>query len=189
MPGTVRPVLIYPEPILKQVMAPIQAERIDDVAADLVETMRSFPGCVGIAAPQIGELSRIAVVDVSGHRKAETSNGLLVLANPRLVESEGAETAREGCLSIPDLTANVRRATSIRVAHARGEVRCSGFEARCVLHELDHLDGILFLDRVASLVDDLFRRQGYSGGEASSPGEPAPVAGGEATAAPGSARA
>ena len=88
--------------------------------------MRSFERCVGIAAPQIGELTRIAVVDVRGHPKAETDNGLLVLANPRVVEAEGSEVAREGCLSLPDLTANVRRATRIVVEHAGGRRRVRG---------------------------------------------------------------
>ena len=156
-----REVLLYPDPVLKQVAAPAQAGDADRVGQDLLDTMGSFPGCVGIAAPQLGELIRLVAVDVSEHPKAETSNGLLLLANPRVVESEGSEVAREGCLSIPDLTANVRRATRIVIEHAGGEVECSGFEARCVLHELDHLDGILFLDRVESLVDDVFRRKNY----------------------------
>jgi peptide deformylase len=126
--------------------------------------MRSFERCVGLAAPQIDHPARVAVVDVSEHPKAKTDNGLLVLANPRIVEAEGSEVAREGCLSIPDLTANVRRARRIVVEHAAGTVESLGFEARCVQHELDHLDGILFLDRVESLVDDVFRRQVYAGG-------------------------
>ena len=100
-----------------------------------------------------------------------------MLANPRIVEAEGSEVAREGCLSIPDLTANVRRATRIVVEHAGGHGRVRmGFEARCVQHELDHLDGILFLDRVESLVDDVFRRRSTRtrptspvGGEAAAP--------------------
>ncbi|UJA18939.1 peptide deformylase [Thermoleophilia bacterium SCSIO 60948] len=159
----VREVLTYPDPILKEVMEPVQTDRVDALAEDLIDTMRSFPGCVGIAAPQIGERARLAIVDVTGHRKEpESSNGLVVLANPRVLEAEGSELAREGCLSIPDLTANVRRATRIRVAHAGGEFWSEGFEARCVLHELDHLDGLLFLDRVASLSDDLFRRKNYA---------------------------
>lgn len=149
--------------MLKQVAAPAQAAEAERVAADLVDTMRSFERCVGLAAPQIGELSRVVAVDVRGHPKAETDNGLLVLINPRIASaSEGSEVAREGCLSIPDLTANVRRATRIVVAHAAGEVECLGFEARCVQHELDHLDGILFLDRVESLADDVFRRKVYA---------------------------
>jgi peptide deformylase len=160
----VRDVLLYPHPALKQVAAPAQAGDAERVGKDVLDTMRSYPGCVGLAAPQLGELVRVVVVDVSEHPKAETSNGLMVLANPRLVDSEGGEVAREGCLSIPDLTANVRRATRIVVEHAEGKVECEGFEARCVLHEMDHLDGILFLDRVESLVDDVFRRKTYAEG-------------------------
>ena len=157
-----REVLVYPDPMLKQVAVPVQGAELERCARDLVDTMRSFERCVGLAAPQIGELVRVVAVDVSEHPKAETSNGLLVLANPRVIEAEGSEVAREGCLSIPDLTANVRRATRIVVTHAGGEVECHGFEARCVQHELDHLDGVLFLDRVESLVDDVFRRRSYA---------------------------
>ena len=167
----VREILLYPDRRLKQVARPAQADEADAIAADLVDTMRSFGHCVGLAAPQIGELTRLAVVDVSGHPKAETSNGLLVLSNPRVVESEGAEIAREGCLSLPDVTANVRRATRIAVEHAGGRVECAGFEARCVLHEIDHLDGVLFLDRVESLVDDVFRRRSYAPSPPSPPSE------------------
>ena len=158
---TVREVLLYPDPALKQVAAPAQAGEIEAVETDLVDTMRSFPGCVGLSAPQLGEPVRMVAVDVSEHPKAVTSNGLIVLANPRVAESSGSEVAREGCLSIPDLTANVRRATRVVVEHAGGRVECEGFEARCVLHEIDHLDGILFLDRVDSLRSDVFRRKTY----------------------------
>ena len=143
-----RDVLLYPHPALKQVAAPAQPADVERVSRDLLDTMLAHPGCVGIAAPQIGEAVRLIAVDVSGHPKAETSNGRLILANPRVVETDGSEVMREGCLSIPELTANVRRATSVTVQHADGRLRCEGFEARCVLHELDHLDGILFLDRV-----------------------------------------
>ena len=157
----VRDVLLYPDPRLKQVCAPAQSPDAERVAADLVETMDDFGHCVGIAAPQLGELVRIAVVDVSEHPKAKTSNGRLVLVNPRIVDTEGSVIAREGCLSIPDLTANVRRAESISVEHGGGTFESAGFEARCIQHEIDHLDGILFLDRVASIVDDVFRRKSY----------------------------
>jgi peptide deformylase len=159
-----RPVLLYPAPILKQVAVPVQADDVDRVASLLFETMRTYERCVGLAAPQIGELVRVAVVDVSGHPKAETSNGRLVLANPRVLRSEGSEVAREGCLSLPDVTANVRRPTLVEVEHLSGTTICEGFEARAVLHEIDHLDGLLFLDRVESLVDDVFRRKSYAGG-------------------------
>jgi peptide deformylase len=182
----VRDVLLYPDPILKQVAPPAQGDEMDVVGRDLVDTMRSFERCAGLAAPQIGALVRVVAVDVSDHPKAETSSGLLVLANPRVVQSEGSEVAREGCLSIPDLTANVRRATRIVVEHATGEVECLGFEARCVLHELDHLDGILFLDRVESLVDDVFRRRTYSAGGSPEEGSGDGDGGGESgSASPG----
>ena len=157
----VRPVRLYPDPALKQVCAPVQSAEVERIATDLIDTMHSFPGCVGLAAPQIGALARVAVVDVTDHPKAETASGLLVLANPRIEEAQGSEVAREGCLSLPDLTANVRRATRVGVSHLGGQAECAGFEARCVQHELDHLDGILFLDRVDSLADDVFRRKRY----------------------------
>jgi peptide deformylase len=143
------------------VCRPAGREEAERVARDLIDTMRAFPGCVGIAAPQIGEPVRVAVVDCSGHPRAEDPNGLLVLVNPRIVRAEGAQLGREGCLSIPDLTANVRRATTIAVEAGRVAVQSVGFEARCIQHELDHLDGVLFLDRVESLAHDLFVRKVY----------------------------
>ena len=158
----VREVLLYPDPRLKEVARPAQASEVDAIAEDLIDTMRSYERCVGIAAPQIGIPSRVAIVDVSEHPKAETSSGLIVLANPHVRAARGAEVGREGCLSLPDVTANVGRATEIVVEHLGGTVECRGFEARCVLHEMDHLDGILFLDRVVSLVDDVFRRRSYA---------------------------
>jgi peptide deformylase len=165
-----REVLRYPHPVLKAVARPLgddEREIAERVGRDLVDTMRSFPRCVGIAAPQIDELVRMVVVDVTDHPKATACHGELVLVNPRVVASSGAEVAREGCLSIPDLTANVRRATEVTIgAHdvtgrAR-EIETEGFEARCLLHELDHLDGVLFLDRVDSLTTDVFRRKRYA---------------------------
>ena len=162
-----REVLRYPHSSLKQRCEPIPpGDELDRVARDLLDTMRSFRGCVGLAAPQIDELVRVIVVDVSEHKKATTSHGLLVLANPVVVERSGDELGREGCLSIPDLTANVRRATWTRVeallpAGETVTIESDGFEARALLHELDHLDGILFLDRIASRAD-VFARKRYA---------------------------
>ena len=163
------PVLRYPDARLKQRCRPLafedEQELVDRVAADLLDTMREQPRCVGLAAPQIGELVRLVAIDVTGHPKADSCQGPLVLVNPVVVRASGDELGREGCLSIPDLTANVRRATLVEV-EARspaGEAigfEANGFEARVVQHELDHLDGILFLDRVASK-QDLFRRKTY----------------------------
>ena len=106
----VREVLRYPHPALKAVAEPAALDSPDTerAARDLVDTMVDFGHCVGLAATQLGELTRIVAVDVTGHKKATTESGLLLLANPRVVDEEGAEVAREGCLSIPHLTANVR---------------------------------------------------------------------------------
>jgi peptide deformylase len=159
----IRDVLLYPHPALKEVAREVHdAQEIARVSADLVDTMDAFGHCVGLAATQIAEMVRMVVVDVSGHRKAKTSNGRLILVNPRIARAEGAEVGREGCLSIPELTANVRRATRIVVEAEGRRLTSEGFEARCLQHEIDHLDGLLFLDRVDSLTADVFRRVGTS---------------------------
>jgi peptide deformylase len=163
---TVRDVRIYPDPVLKQVASAV-IEVDDDaraLASDLIDTMRAHDRCVGLAANQIGSLRRCIVVDVSDHVKAHSRNGLVVLFDPQIVSASGAEIGREGCLSLPDLTANVRRATDVVVGGTTpdGVVRritADAFEARALQHEIDHLDGILFLDRVASLKTDVFRRK------------------------------
>jgi peptide deformylase len=125
------------------------------LCADLVATMLVSPGCVGLAAPQIGESARAFCVDVSASPKARTSHGLVVLVNAEVVDASRNEKAREGCMSVPDLTGDVKRATRITV---RGqlpvtgeavELVADGFEARALQHEIDHCDGRLFLDRVA----------------------------------------
>jgi peptide deformylase len=136
------------------------------LAADLVATMRASPACVGLAANQIGVPSRVFCVDVTGHRHARSCAGLVVLANPVLVEATDPVLAREGCLSVPDLTGNVARATRVVIrGHEPGTgreitVTADAIEARALLHELDHLDGLLFLDRVAGRAD-VFARKRY----------------------------
>ncbi len=127
--------------------------------------MRARPACVGLAAPQIGVGRRAFVVDVTGHRKARSCYGELVLFDAELVSSSSPVTAREGCLSIPDLTGDVARAREVVVAGigvdgSRVVVEADAFEARALLHELDHLDGLLFLDRVGS-AHSVFRRKVY----------------------------
>jgi peptide deformylase len=162
----VRPVLRIPNPILKKPAAVGQDPVDRDLAADLVDTMRASPACVGLAAPQIGVARRAFAVDVTGHRKTTTCHGLVVLFEPAVVSATGREVAREGCLSVPDLTANVARAVEIVVRGIDIEgaeivVVTKGFEARAFQHEIDHLDGTLILDRVASLTTDVFRRRVY----------------------------
>jgi peptide deformylase len=158
----VREVLRMPHPALKRRCAEIGDEdEIERVARDLLDTMDASPRCVGVAAPQIGEEVRICVVDVTAHPKAKSCAGRLVLVNPVVVEAEGSKLGREGCLSVPQFTADVRRAARVVVEDARGlRIAADAFEARCLLHEIDHLDGILFLDRVES-ASAVFRRKDY----------------------------
>jgi peptide deformylase len=130
---------------------------------DLEDTMRAGPGSVGIAAPQVNAFQRVVVVDVSAKPNTR-HHGCLRLVNPEIVRREGEVKGREGCMSVPDFTGNVVRAAGIRLRaqDADGGWRewdCEGYEARAVQHELDHLDGLLFLDRVVSPRHDLFRRQ------------------------------
>ena len=161
------PIRRFPDPLLKQPTRPV--ERVDAHAVRLIDglirTMRRHPRCVGLAAPQVGSPLRIAVMDASAHPKAPAgTHGLLVLVNPRLAGVEGGGIQREGCLSIPDFTANVRRTSRVVLTAwdergSRYELQLEGFEAVIAQHEVDHLDGLLFLDRVANLTTDVFKRK------------------------------
>ncbi len=160
-------ILKYPDPRLKQESRPV--EHFDDAlrafVQDLEETMRAGPGGVGIAAPQVGRFERIVIVDVSSKPKIR-HHGRMVLINPEITGWNGFAVGREGCMSVPDYTGNVIRAERIRL-EALDEFGnavsfdCEGYEARAVQHEIDHLDGLLFLDRLVSRRNDLFRRKVY----------------------------
>ncbi|MFO7960819.1 MAG: peptide deformylase [Nitriliruptoraceae bacterium] len=162
----VRRVVTYPARILKGIAGPVGeiGPRERTLAKDLVETMYDAPGCVGLAAPQLGVASRAFALDVSVMRKPPPGNhGLVVLFDPELVLATGSELKREGCMSVPDLTCDVRRATDVVVRGTTPEgqtqvVEATGFEARAFQHELDHLDGLLVLDRVAAR-SDVFPRK------------------------------
>jgi peptide deformylase len=160
------PVVRLPERVLS-VRAAETAPPEEDLVRDLVDTMRAAPACVGLAAPQIGVSRRAIAVDVTGHRKTEVCHGLVVLLNPLVVSHGGQrKVGREGCMSVPDFTANVARATELVVTGIDPEgrdvtVETSGFEARAFQHEIDHLDGLLILNRVASLATDVFHRKVY----------------------------
>ena len=166
----VRPVLPYPARVLKGLAGPVGeiGPRERGLADDLVDTMYDAPGCVGLAAPQIGVPLRAFALDVSVMRKPPAGNhGLVVLFDPELILATGSDLKREGCMSVPDWTCDVRRATEIVVRGRTpdGEhrvVEADGFEARALQHELDHLDGLLILDRVASARTDVFRRKRYA---------------------------
>lgn len=156
-PGRVLEVVRAPAPVLG-----MRGETVDPVAADVVElaanlvaTQAVSPGCVGLAAQQVGVARRVFSVDVAGHPKTRTCHGLFVLCNADVVEGSRRERGREGCMSVPDFTGDVARARRLTV---RGQLPVTGewvlvetdaFEAVAVQHEVDHTQGLLFLDRVA----------------------------------------
>ena len=184
----VKKILKFPEPLLREVSRAVTSvgDNEREVVRDLLDTMAASPG-VGLAAPQIGVLKRIAVVDVTrakkgkkaagkgngkGNGKESNAHGLLVLVNPVIVESSGRKTMREGCLSIPEYLADITRAKRItvkalNVGGAEGSeitIEASGFEAIAIQHEIDHLDGILFIDRITSIRGLLKRKLREGGG-------------------------
>jgi peptide deformylase len=138
------------------------------LADALVATMRSSPACVGLAATQVGEPARLFCLDVTGHRKARTCAGLVVMCNPKIVWRSESVVMREGCMSVPHLTGNVARAAKVIVegsepgSGAIVRVEADAIEARCLQHEIDHLDGFVFVDRVTDPVSDLFTRKTYA---------------------------
>lgn len=155
--GEVRPVVAAPHGVLSRPCAEVDpsADEVVRLAADLVATMRVSPGCVGLAAPQVGVGAQVFAVDVTGHPKAVTVHGVFVLCNARVVEASRWKTGREGCMSVPDLTGDVKRASRLVVeGFLPGTGRpvrltTDGFEARALQHEIDHCAGMLFLDRVS----------------------------------------
>ena len=160
-------VLVYPDTRLRRVSSPVK--NIDDDLSrfifDLEETMRAGPPSVGIAAPQVGRFERIVIIDVSS--KPEIPNhGKLILINPKIILKQGSVVGREGCLSVPDYTGNVMRAevVTLQALNLVGKTldyEMEEFEARAIQHEIDHLDGLLFLDRLVSRRSSLFRRKVY----------------------------
>lgn len=162
-----RDILLYPHPILKETCLPVVQldDQVDTLVQDLLDTMLAAGHSVGVAAPQIGDRRRVVVVDVSHSKLGRDDNhGQLVMINPEIIEQVGKKMTREGCMSIPDYTGNVMRADSVVVQFidrngANRVIRANGFEAVALQHEIDHLDGLLFLDRISSLKTDLFRRK------------------------------
>jgi len=155
--GMARPVVRAPDPVLSTPgvdVDPTDAGTIQ-LAADLLSTQLVSPGCVGLAAQQVGVAAKVFSIDVSGHRKTRTCHGLLVLCNAVVISATARQRGREGCMSVPDFTGDVTRCQRVVV---RGQLPLTGepveivtdaFEAVALQHEIDHTNGFLFLDRVS----------------------------------------
>ena len=161
-------ILVYPDKRLKTPSKTITEfdGAFQQLVNDLEETRLAGPGAVGIAAPQIAVFQRVVIVDVSKMRKPVANHGYMVLVNPEITAWEDYDIGREGCLSVPDFTGDVIRAKNIHLKaqdrHGNEiEYDMEGFEARAVQHEIDHLDGLLFLDRVVSRNTDVYKRKIY----------------------------
>ena len=164
----IREVLVFPDARLKEISTQVNLSdsQLQEILQDLEDTLEHSPGTVGLAAPQLGISKRIVLIDATKTKKPVDNHGRLFLINPVITATSGSATAREGCLSLPDLTANVARAENITIEFEtlNGEKQSfdtNHFEARLIQHEVDHLDGILFLDRVSCLKTDVFRRKRY----------------------------
>ena len=166
--GNVLPVVQAPESVLSTACGTVDARaaEIVQLAADLIATMRVSPGCVGLAANQVGVPARMFCLDVSDHPKTRTCHGTFVLVNPEIVSATRKEKSREGCMSVPDFTGDVKRASRVTITGEipgsgdRVEIVTDAFEARALQHEVDHLQGYLFLDRVAG-AHAIYPRQTY----------------------------
>jgi peptide deformylase len=155
--GTVRAVVRAPDRALSTSGADVDpaGEATIQLAADLLATQVLSPGCVGLAAQQVGVAARVFSVDVSGHAKTRTCHGAFVLCNAEVLSATRKERGREGCMSVPDFTGDLARARRLVVRGqlpVTGEwvqITTDGYEAVALQHEIDHTNGLLFLDRVS----------------------------------------
>jgi len=159
-----RDVLKFPDKRLQKNSTPIKkiTDEIRELASDMLEVMYDEPG-IGLAAPQVGEAVRLVVVDTEWTADDAERNSL-VLVNPEIVESSGKIVWTEGCLSVPDFEADVERASHVelRASNLEGEgleIAASELQAVCFQHEIDHLDGILFIDRISRLKRNLYTQR------------------------------
>jgi peptide deformylase len=158
----VLPIKTFPDPVLSKTCRQVREvdEDLKQLAQDMLETMYAAPG-VGLAAPQVGRDERLVVIDCSARdEQAEP----LVLFNPRIVEMEGEVVFEEGCLSVPEFTCDVTRAERVVVKAMDAEgrpisIEGEGLLAICLQHELDHLEGRLFLDRISPLKRSLYKKR------------------------------
>ena len=157
-------VLQFPDPRLKQVSAPVAHvdEELRKLADEMLKVMYEEPG-IGLAAPQVGSRIRLIVMDTTWNEEGKERSPM-VIVNPEIVSREGTITWEEGCLSVPDFAAEVERAEHVVVKYENlegNEVRedVTGLRAVCFQHEIDHLDGILFIDRISRLKRSLYAKR------------------------------
>jgi peptide deformylase len=161
-----RPILILPDKRLREKAAPIAAvdDEIRALMDDMLETMYAAPG-IGLAATQLGEMKRVLVLDVAKRQDEEASANPLVFANPEILwASEELSTYNEGCLSIPEIYEEVERPARIRVGYLdrdnkRQEIEAEGILATCLQHEIDHLNGVLFIDHISRLKREMISKK------------------------------
>ena len=158
----VRTILRYPEPLLKKISAPVVVfdDALKQLAQDMAETMYDAPG-VGLAAPQVGELTRLIVIDCSGR---DNPPDLIVAVNPEIIEKEGESCEEEGCLSVPEYYALVKRFERVTMTYQDIEGhpqrrQAEGLLAVAMQHEIDHLQGVLFVDHLSPLKRSIFRKK------------------------------
>ena len=159
------PIYTYEQPVLRKKAKPVRAEAVDreqlrNLVRDMFETMHNANG-IGLAANQVGSLHRVVVIDVS---EMEETKGMapFTLLNPVVVSEEGATTVEEGCLSIPDIREDVERPERVLIRFkdpdfSEREIECDGILARVLQHEIDHLNGVLFIDRISAEARKLLR--------------------------------
>ena len=170
---SIRRIHTFPDPILSKPAQPVRfgRENVTSIARDLVDTLTIHPG-VGLAATQIGIMKNVCIVDAKRRKPKRNTRGfgkfknIRILVNPVILKGKGSQIFREGCLSIPDLLANIHRYESVKILsyNLKGEkslFEATGFEAVVLQHEIDHLDGKIFLDRVSNLKTDVFRRHSF----------------------------
>ena len=164
----IRTILTYPNPLLKKKSAPVDSinDATRELARDMIETMYDAPG-VGLAAPQNGVLQRVIVIDIAGKNEPPE---LIVAINPIIVHAEGEVYEEEGCLSVPDYAANVKRHASVTVTALVLDGTERTWQAEDLLaiafqHEIDHLEGILFVDHLSALKREIFQRKARKAAE------------------------
>jgi len=161
----VLPIRTYPDPVLRAKTARVEKTdgSLDRLIEDMIETMHAAPG-VGLAANQVGVSLQLAVIDLSSREDDDQRHPLLVIINPEILSLAGSVMEEEGCLSIPDYAEKVKRAAKVRVrAQDRTgktfELEAEGLLAKALQHEIDHLNGLLFVDRLSPLKKNIFKRR------------------------------